>query len=43
MGSGPGTVVGLSLTCLEMKGFRIPTWNGEEEAQGRAAPVMWEQ
>lgn len=35
MGSGQGAVVRLSLTCLEM--------NGEEEAEGRAALVMWER
>ena len=42
MGSGEGAVVGLSLTYLEMKGAGIPTRNGEEEAEGRAALVKWE-
>lgn len=42
MGSGQGAVPRLSLTCLEMKGAGIPTQPGEEEAECRAARVMWE-
>lgn len=42
MGSGQGAVPRLSLTCLEMKGAGIPTRPGEEEAECRAARVMWE-
>lgn len=42
MGSGQGAVLRLSLTFLEMEGAGIPTRHGEEEAEGRAAQVMWE-
>lgn len=42
MGSGQGMVVGLSLVCLamKMKGVRIPTPKGKEEAEGGAALAM---